>query len=136
SFPEMVRLQQIASGRLAQAPYVASYTSSVGGFSGATNQGSFFITLKPAGQRPPSDRVANELMRRLSNVPGLAVFIQNPPSIRIGGRSAKSLYQFTLRGGDIGRLYQEAGKLVRRLQQVPLLTGVTSDLLNTNPQVT
>ncbi len=136
SFPEMVRLQQIAAARLLSDSNVAMFTSWVGGGGGATNQGFIFISLKPAGRRPKAETVVHELTRRLSNIPGLTVYVQNPPSIRIGGRSAKSMYQFTLRGSDIVRLYAEAGKFLKRLQALPMLSGVTSDILNTNPQVT
>jgi len=135
SFAEVVRLQKIAADRLALDSNVASFTSSVGGYGGSSNQGSFSITLKPAGTRPSADQMVQLLMRRLSGIPGLQVFIQNPPVIRIGGRSAKSQYQFTLRGADITSLYAEATKLVNRLKEMPILTGVTSDLLNTNPIV-
>ncbi|MBI3568818.1 MAG: efflux RND transporter permease subunit [Gemmatimonadetes bacterium] len=135
SFPEMVRLQKLAAARLAADTNVASYTSTVGGWGGSSNQGNFNITLKPAGSRPSADAMVQELMRRLNGVPGLAVYISNPPSIRIGGRSSKSQYQYTLRGSDITQLYDEATKFLTRLQAMPILTGVTSDLLNTSPLV-
>jgi multidrug efflux pump subunit AcrB len=77
--------------------------------------------------------MVNELTRRLSGIPGLAVYFQNPPAIRFGGRSAKAQYQFTLEGNNIDTLYAEAGKLMARMQQMPLLTSVTSDLLNRAP---
>ena len=134
SFPEMVRLQQLAAAKLAKDTNVATFTSSVG--QGATNQGQFSITLKPAGKRPPADKMVNELTRLMSGIPGLSVFVQNPPSIRIGGRSAKSLYQFTLRGGDVGDLYKNATTFTNKLRADPRFTSVTTDLLNTNPQVT
>ena len=73
------------------------------------------------------------ITRRLSGIPGLAIYISNPPSIRIGGRSSKSQYQYTMRGSDITQLYAEATKFMARLRDIPLLTSVTSDLLNTNP---
>jgi HAE1 family hydrophobic/amphiphilic exporter-1 len=131
SFPEMMRLQQLAAARLAKDTNIASFTSNVEG----GNSGRFSVTLKPAGKRPPADQMVQILTRRMSGIPGLQVFFQNPPSIRIGGRSAKSLYQFTLRGSDITTLYAEATKLQSRLRQDSLLTGVTSDLQNTNPVV-
>ncbi len=133
SFPEMVRLQKIAMARLARDTNIASFTSSVGGGFGSSNQGQLNVTLKPAGQRPPADVMVNELTRRLSGIPGLAVYFQNPPAIRFGGRSAKAQYQFTLEGNNIDTLYAEAGKLMARMQQMPLLTSVTSDLLNRAP---
>jgi multidrug efflux pump subunit AcrB len=138
SYEEMLRLQQRAAALLAQDTNLAGYMSSVGagGGSGGANQGSLFIALKPAGQRPPADAMVAELSRRLSGIPGLNVFIQNPPSIRIGGRGSKSLYQFTLQGSDVEELYAGSQRLLQRLRDVPLLTAVTSDLQNLNPQVT
>ncbi len=136
SFSEMWRLQMIAMHRLATDTNIASFTSNIGGGGGSSNQGQLNVTLKPEGQRPPADAMVNELTKLLSGIPGLAVYFQNPPAIRFGGRSAKALYQFTLQGNDIDTLYAEAGRLLKRLQQVPLLTSVTSDLLNRAPILT
>jgi HAE1 family hydrophobic/amphiphilic exporter-1 len=135
SFPEMVRLQRIAMTRLEADTNIESFTSSVGGGGGggSTNQGQLNVTLKPIGHRPSADQMVAELTRRLSGIPGLQIFFQNPPAIRIGGRSAKTLYQFTLRGADIHQLYSEAALFLNRMQQEPMLSGVTSDLLNTSP---
>jgi HAE1 family hydrophobic/amphiphilic exporter-1 len=133
SFSEIVRLQRIAMTRLQQDTNIASFTSSVGGGGGASNQGQFNVTLKPMGHRPPADQMVTELTRRLSGIPGLQVFFQNPPAIRIGGRSAKTLYQYTLRGSDIHQLYTDAAKFLTQMQQESMLSGVTSDLLNTSP---
>jgi len=69
-------------------------------------------------------------------VPDIAVFIQNPPAISIGGLASKSLYQYTLQSGDINTLDAAARELETRLRQEPALTDVTSDLLIENPQVT
>jgi HAE1 family hydrophobic/amphiphilic exporter-1 len=138
SFTEMVRLQQLAMAALARDPYVNNYMSSVGagGPSSAMNQGTLFIALKPAKQRPPASLVAVELGRRLGGIPGLSVFIQNPSSIRIGGRSSKAQYQFTMQSGDVSTLYVASQQLLNRLRTVPLITDVTSDLLNNNPEIT
>ncbi len=133
SFQEMVRLQKIAMARLEKDTNIVSFTSSAGGGGGSTNQGSLNVTLKPLGQRPSADAMVQELTRRMSGIPGLSVFFSNPPVIRIGGRSTKTLYQFTLRGSDITTLYSEASKFLYALQAEPMLTGVTSDLLNTSP---
>ncbi len=138
SFDAMVRLQNQAAQRATQDPYVARFFSALGGGGGAsaTNQGTLFVALKPANRRPPADVVLAELTRRLSGIPGLAVYIQNPPSIRIGGRTSKALYQFTLQSGDLTALYAAANQLTTALRKLPLITNVTSDLLNANPQVT
>ncbi len=138
SFDEMVRLQSLAAQRAAQDPYIARFFTALGGGGGASasNQGTLFVTLKPANARPPANMVLAELTRRLSGIPGLSVFIQNPPSIRIGGRTSKALYQFTLQSGDLTQLYAAANQLMTAMRKMPLVTDVTSDLLNANPQVT
>src|ERR1019366_10091528 len=66
----------------------------------------------------------------------IPTFIQNPPAISIGGLSSKSLYQYTLQGGDIVALDSAAATLQGRLRKLPILADVTSDLLIENPQVT
>jgi HAE1 family hydrophobic/amphiphilic exporter-1 len=82
-----------------------------------------------------ADEVARSLTRQLSTLPGMRVFISNPPVINIGGRSSKSTYQFTLTSSDDDALYQGASALERRLNEIPGLVGVTSDLQIKNPQV-
>jgi len=129
SFAEMLRYRALATARLEKDTNVASFTSRVGG----GNQVNFGITLKPAGHRPPADEMVHELTRLMSGIPGLQVFISNPPSIHIGGRGSKSSYQYTLRGPDITQLYAQAASFMTRLQQLPILSSVTSDLLNTSP---
>jgi hydrophobic/amphiphilic exporter-1 (mainly G- bacteria), HAE1 family len=138
SYDAMVRHQQAAAAIVQADPNVAGFMSSVGagGRISTVNQGSFFIRLKDRSERSLSaDQVARSLTRELSTLPGMRVFISNPPVINIGGRSSKSTYQFTLTSSDDDALYQGATALERRLNQVPGLTGVTSDLQIKNPQV-
>ena len=131
SFDEMVRLQQQANALIARDTFVEAYMSSIGGGSG----GNISIVLKPQGQRPDADKMVQQLTRRLSRIPGLNVFVQNPPSIRIGGRGSRTLYQYTLQGNDVGTLYAGAQKLERAMRGLPLITDVNSDLENRNPVV-
>jgi HAE1 family hydrophobic/amphiphilic exporter-1 len=135
SFQDMVRYQRIAMERLKSDTNIASFTCSVGGGMGSGNQLQLNVTLKPLGQRPPADVMVRELTARFRGIPGLQAFFTNPPSIQIGGRGSKTAYQFTLRGSNIERLYSEALKFMVRLQDEPLLAGVTSNLLNTAPIV-
>jgi HAE1 family hydrophobic/amphiphilic exporter-1 len=79
--------------------------------------------------------VAQSLSRQLAAVPGMRVFIQNPPVINIGGRSSKSEYQFTLTSSDLESLYQGSAALEQRMQEIPGLADVTSDLQIRNPEV-
>jgi HAE1 family hydrophobic/amphiphilic exporter-1 len=134
TFTEMLRYRKLVSDRLDADTNVASYTTNAGGGMGASsNQVGVNITLKPAGTRPSADEMVHELTQRMRGIPGLQVFVTNPPSIRIGGRGSKTMYQYTLRGPDITQLYDQAGKLLARLQDDPMLSGVTSDLQNRAP---
>jgi HAE1 family hydrophobic/amphiphilic exporter-1 len=137
SWDEMVRLQEKSTTLLSKDPYVLKYMSALGGngTAGATNQGTLFITLVDPSKRPAADVCVAEITKRLSGIPGLAVYLQNPPSIRIGGRSSKALYQYTLQGSDINDLYSAAATLVAELRKMKTVTDVTTDLLNTNPTV-
>jgi HAE1 family hydrophobic/amphiphilic exporter-1 len=83
-----------------------------------------------------ADQVARSLTARLqAQVPGVRAFVTNPPVINIGGRSSKSLYQYTLQGSDVPALYRAAQQLEARLRDRPGFRDVTSDLQIRNPQI-
>lgn len=52
------------------------------------------------------EAVMARLRPKLNSDPNLRAFLQNPPSIRIGGSLTKSLYQYTLLSGDTATLYK------------------------------
>jgi hydrophobic/amphiphilic exporter-1 (mainly G- bacteria), HAE1 family len=136
SYDAMVKHQQAAAAIVADDPNIDGFMSAVGAGGRTVNQGRLIMHLKPPSQRSLSaDEVARSLSQKLAAVPGIRVFVQNPPVINIGGRSSKSDYQFTLQSSDITALYQGAAVLEQRLRGVPGLTDVTSDLQIKNPQV-
>ena len=119
-------------------PNVAAFMSSVGsgGASGAVNAGRMNIRLKPRKERRlSSDEVIRELRPRVASVPGIRMFLQNPPTIRIGGRLTKSQYQYTLQSPDTAVLYAGAAELETKMRGISQLQDVTSDLQMNNPQV-
>ncbi len=63
------------------------------------------------------------------------MYIQNPPAIRVGGRSSKSFYQYTLEAPDLHEVEQVALKLQSELQARKEFEGVTSDLQIKNPEI-
>jgi HAE1 family hydrophobic/amphiphilic exporter-1 len=130
--------QQQLAAILDQDPYVDAYMSSAGsrGTSTGVNQGILIMRLKPRSQRPPVGKVIQELRPKLAVVPGIRVFLQNLPIIRIGGRLTKSAYQYTLSGSDLAELYRYAPVMEERLRTLPGFQDVTSDLQIKNPQVT
>jgi HAE1 family hydrophobic/amphiphilic exporter-1 len=136
SYDALVQHQAEVAAVIAKDSDVHAVTSSVGTLF-AANQGQMTIDLKPIDERKRSaSQIALDLAAATVNVKDIATFIQNPPAISIGGLATKSLYQYTLQGGDIVGLNSAATQLEARLRALPLLTDVTSDLLIDNPQVT
>lgn len=125
SFDAMVEHQQAVARVFQNDPNVMSYSSNVT----ASNQGRIFLRLKPRSQRRFSvDELIQEFRSKLAKIPGVMVFMQNPPPIRIGGQLTKSLYQFTLQCPDTKELFQYASLLENKMQALPGLQDVTSDL--------
>lgn len=138
AFEKLMELQQQAAAIVGASPYVEGFMSRIGGggqSAAAGNNGRLIVTLKPRNERPPIEEIVREFRRDLSGIPGLKVFPQNPPTIRIGGMQTKSLYQFTLFGPDLDQLYSSADKMQELMRTVPGVIDVTTDLQITNPEV-
>jgi len=75
------------------------------------------------------------LRPKLAAIPGMMVYMQNLPAIRIGGNLSKSAYQFTLQSPNIEELYSSSNDLLDRMRKLPGLLDVTSDLQIKNPQI-
>ena len=107
-----------------------------GGPVATLNSGRMFIKLKPRNDRPLSaDELIQKLRPKLGKVPGIMAFLQNPPSIRLGGNFTKGLYQYTLQNPDTQDLFKYSAELEDKLKEVSLLQDVNSDLQLKNPQV-
>ena len=138
SYDSMVEHQKKLVEVIKQDPNVVSFMSSVGagGVNLASNSGRVFMHLKPRRERQFSvDEVIQRLRMKLASVPGIRTFMQNLPTISIGGQLTKSLYQFTLQSPDLDDLYRYAPLLESKLRELPILQDVTSDLQITNPQI-
>jgi HAE1 family hydrophobic/amphiphilic exporter-1 len=131
-FPAM-RDHLVEAMQVVQAdPNVRSVTQFVQG----GNQARMFLELQPRAQRKlDADGVVQELRPKMARIPGLNVFLQNPPAIRIGGNNTRSPYQYTLQDPDTMELYEVAPKFEARLREIPGLQDVTSDLMIKNPQI-
>jgi HAE1 family hydrophobic/amphiphilic exporter-1 len=138
SFEAMGRHQRALADVVLKDENVHSFMSSIGagGTSVAGNQGRIFIRLKDRRDRRLSaDEVIQELRGKTGSIPGIRIFLQNPPPIRIGGQLTKSLYQLTLQSPDTDELYRLAPVLEEKMRGIPGLQDVTSDLLIKSPQV-
>ena len=139
SFEAMKEHQQKAAAIVAANPNVAAFMSAVG-VGGATvsgNQGRIFMRLKPRSERQQGvTEIIQDLRKQFAEIPGLKVYPQNPPLIRVGGTLTKALYQFSLQDTDTQELFDQAPKLMQKIaEQKNIFQDVTSDLLLANPQV-
>ncbi|HEX5071949.1 MAG TPA: efflux RND transporter permease subunit [Gemmatimonadaceae bacterium] len=138
SFEDMVKRQRQVADIVQADPNVEALMSiagSSGGGNSAANTGRLIVTLKPLGERANVNDVVTELRRKLARLPGITAYPQIPPAIQIGGRTSKSLYQFTMQGTDVATLYPAAAKLIDAARRSSKLQDVTSDLQLNNPQV-
>jgi hydrophobic/amphiphilic exporter-1 (mainly G- bacteria), HAE1 family len=129
SFATLSRLQQQVAAIVKADPNVAAFMSSVGstGPNGSANGGSMTIRLVPREQRPSADQVIAELRKKVNHITGFSVYLRNPPSIKIGGMSSASEYQFTLQSNDFDELKQWHDRFLKAIRVIPGLLDVTSD---------
>jgi len=126
----MASLQRKMAAIVLSDPAVASVGSFVGAASGSStgNNGRMFISLKPLGERSvTADQVINRLRKKTSQVVGMNLYLQAVQDIRVGGRSSKSQFQYTLQATNLQDLGQWASKLMDRLRESPKLKDVNSD---------
>jgi HAE1 family hydrophobic/amphiphilic exporter-1 len=137
SFEAMKERQRAVADIVRKDPYVEQFMSFIGagGTNVVPNTGRMFIRLKPRDQRPPAEAVIAQLRPKLAAVPGIRVYPQVLPLIRIGGQLTKAVYQYTLQDADLQELYHWAPLMFERLRELPGLQDVNTDLLITSPQV-
>src|SRR5207244_3072270 len=74
---------------------------------------------KPRSRRTlTADQIIDELRPKLARVPGVRVFLTNPPAIRIGGMMTRSQYQYALQDPDTDELYRVAPQFEAALHGV------------------
>lgn len=138
SFEEMKRHQQQLVEIVLKEENVLAFMSSVGaaGTRVGSNSGFMFIKLKPRKERIlNADQIIAKLRPKVMGVPGVMMFMQNPPPIRLETTLSKAQYQFVLQSPDTTDLYQNAAAFEGKLRGMPMIQDVTSDLQIKNPQV-
>jgi multidrug efflux pump len=118
--------------------------STIVGFAGGntvSNQGRFFIMLKPLAQRGKcanlhfwqscptvtADNVINRLRSKLEIVPGATLYLQSAQDLTIGGRQSNAQYQYTLQGEDLNELNSWAPRLLAKMRDLKELRDVNTD---------
>ncbi len=140
SYYQMVDYQKRVAEVFRTNPDVQALMSTVGGTSASTlggpNYGELVVHLKPRSERKQLvNAIIADLRPQLATFPGMRVYLQNPPTIRIGGQVTKSLYQFSMQSPDKEELYAGAVKLQNEIEKLPEVEDVTTDLAILAPQV-
>jgi multidrug efflux pump subunit AcrB len=74
-----------------------------------------------------AEDVINRLRRKLGGVAGINLFLVASQDIRIGGRTSRSQFQYTLQSSDLQELSKWSTALVNKLKEYPELKDVNSD---------
>ena len=140
SYYQMVEYEKSIADTVARIPAWIRLMASVGGTTASTlggpNYGELLVRLKPRDQRKLNvDAIMRGLRPKLSGFPGMKVYLQNPPTIRIGGKVTKSLYQFSMQSPDKAVLYAQAARIEKEVAQLPGVNDVTTDVAVQTPQV-
>ncbi|EXU73602.1 efflux RND transporter permease subunit [Erwinia mallotivora] len=88
------------------------------------------LTLKDQNLRPPLAQVLQKMRADTAYLPGIKVFYSPVQNLKVGGRSAKSSYQYTLQsvnssGGT--SLNDWSNKLMAEMQKSGVFVGLNSD---------
>jgi len=137
SFAAMAERQQALAETVLKDPAVASLSSFIGvdGINTTLNSGRMQINLKPKAER---DADASGVIRRLqatvADVPGITMYMQPVQDLTIEDRVSRTQYQFSVQDTDPDELALWTGRLVDRLEQLPQLIDVASDMQNNGLQ--
>ena len=128
SFPAMRQRAEAVNKVVLAHPAVEKMVTFIGGSGSSGNTGNIFIQLKPLGQRSQtSDQVIAELRPKLAAIPGIMLFLQSVQDVRMGGRGARTQYQYTLQDANLAELNQWAPRVFDTLKALPELRDVASD---------
>lgn len=88
------------------------------------------LTLKDLSRRPAMPQFVQQMRAETSYMPGITVFFSPVQNLKIGGRSSKSSYQYTLQSvnsSDALALNNWANKLMEGMKKTGVFVGVNSD---------
>jgi multidrug efflux pump len=133
SYAAMAERQQQLASTILKDPDVDSLSSFIGvdGTNTTLNSGRILINLKSHDQRKAD--IAT-IMRRIQNstasLTGITLYMQPVQDLTIEGTVSRTQYQFILQDADPAQLAEWTPKLVDKLNQLPQLADVASDISN------
>jgi hydrophobe/amphiphile efflux-1 (HAE1) family protein len=138
SYQAMVQRQERINQIVHDDPAVDSFASLVGaGNAGQTaNNGRVFINLKPWGQREGVMKVIARLADKVQAVEGIRLFMQPAQDITVGGRLARTQYQYTVQDANPTELNTWAPRILNEVRRLHQVRDVTSDQQNAGTTAT
>jgi multidrug efflux pump len=133
SFDAMSKRQQALAEVLLKDPDVAGLASFIGvdGTNPTLNSGRMLINLKPRGERSLSaTQIIRRLQREAASVVGISLYMQPVQDLTIDSTVSRTQYQFVLESAKVDEFDVWVPRLMERLNLLPQLVDVTSDLQN------
>ena len=131
SYDRMVAYGEEVNKILATVPAMQSNISGVE----SQNFGWFWVNLVPDKPRPNVKTIVADLQKRLNKIPGLNVYLRPGDYVDLGQSEGRSQYSAALESPDAEELYRWAPRLKAKLQTLPELANVSSDLQLSAPRV-
>ena len=131
SYAAMAERQQQLASLILKDPDVDSLSSFIGvdGTNTTLNSGRILINLKPHNQRKSDiGTVMQRIKNSTASLTGISLYMQPVQDLTIEGTVSRTQYQFILQDADPVQLNEWTPKLVDRLNQLPELADVTSDI--------
>jgi multidrug efflux pump len=131
SYEAMAELQMKLAEAILKDPDVESLSSFIGvdGTNQTLNTGRFLITLKPHDDRNlNASAIIRRLQGEVSGVLGITLYMQPVQDLTIDSTIARAPYHFVLEDANSTEFATWVPRLVQRLNQLPQITDVASDL--------
>jgi HAE1 family hydrophobic/amphiphilic exporter-1 len=134
---KMIRLETEVDRTILNDPAVQGVVTSFGpSFGSPANVVRLNIILKPREERDvDASQVIDRLRPELAKIVGVRTYLQPAQDITVGGRVARAAFQYTLQDPDIQELSQWSAKLMAKMQTLPEIADVGTDLLSSAPQL-
>ena len=130
SFPAMKDRQKALNDVLLSDPDVLHAVSFTGGGFGASagNTGTVFLDIRERPARKATiDEVVGRLRVRLAKLVGVNLYLQPAQDVRVGGRSSRTQYQYTVQSANLDELRVWAPRVLEQLKKLPQLKDVATD---------
>ena len=133
SFDDMVKHQEAANKIFIDDPDMTEFISIAGLDTYGT--GILFGMAKKMSERKRSiDEIITGLRPKMNSIPGLMVFLQNPPPIQIGAGHSTAEYQLSIQGSNLDELYKYSEILENKMKAVPGIVDVNTDVALNSPK--